>query len=710
MSVELSLDEELKRGRFNHAILATYNFGAPFFEQYCLEKYESLATAANILIFLDRGQHDALLLAGAEERPRRAGMRYVLCPVRCAGVFHPKLYLFAASDRALLILGSSNLTRTGLTLNAEFAVALRFESGVQEQHLPVFGDAFRFFTALAERQRSESVFEALQTLSAACPWLPQNDDGSPTRPRILHSLDAPLWRQIRGPLAGPVERCAVLSPYFDATPAILDTIARDVAGGQVSIFTQAGPAGMSSQWLAHPSIGRGTQVFVTTHGSVDRPRALHAKAVLLAGPHEAVLAYGSANFTRAGWLSTPRDGNIETVLRLRGLPPSCDISELFDPLGLKHPAEAAELSQEVEPPPGRPARTPVNLVDAGLDGRDLTICFEPPDSVVVRWSAELTPHAHPALTVPLARGRQDLLAATLAADAVARCANGTTLVRLLAHTASGPPLVSNSVFLVQLQDPTTGRSARFDRRLREAQQDPERFAAVLHEMSAKSDSDELKRFLWACDMTIGAGRRLAPGLRRERPFDLDSMRRLGARNLAICVTVHEAAQSFIQRHVRRLEHHAREPSLATIPRFMKIARDVAEVARVQIARLLAGLQHHDDRMNAETWRRLREFFNYYLRAFSDLLVLVVRRYFVELKRHHPPKEVAADLAPDLGPLRELADDLLQTRERLDACGVTVLTPSGPKPAPFFAADVLGSEHGQWNTWTRELKHDRAALR
>lgn len=698
MTNELNLDELLRKGRFAHAWLATYNFGASFFERYCLERYEPLALARSIVVFLDHGQHEALLSATPEERPHRSGIRYVLCPIRCHGVFHAKLALFAGEDAGLLVLGSANLTRNGLTQNAEYAVALRFD-GDHREHLAQFGDALRFFAALADQSRSPSVRDALERMCRECGWLTAVDDGSPTRPRILHSLTQPLWPQVRGALRGPPVRCSVLSPYFDAAPRILDELAPDLADAQVHILTQSGPWSLSPRWLAHPTVGDGrTALHVTTFGEVSKPRALHAKAVLLADADEALLAYGSANFTIAGWCSHQGTGNVETVLRVRGLPSDLDVTGWFDPRAGQRLASTEDLIGGTDPPPVRPPPPALRLIEASLDEQTLRLCMEPMAAQDVRWAAVLLPSEGEPIRVSLAPGRDDAPTAPLDAGAVARCTRGVTIVQMLGSPPAGATLTSNQVFLLQLRELGGGRAARIERRIQEAQEDPEAFAAVLDELTGEGDLEGLRRLFWCCELRIGGGGRtvfLARGpVTGDRRGDMHP-----SPDLAKCLAVYDQAREFVETHLHRLHRHAQNPAVAALPRYVMVARSVAVVLAWQLGVLLADLKRRPLRRNAEQWGVDRKLLNACVQDFARLISILRHHYLPKLRQQLGQEALPLEWQDCAATLHRHAEEFMQTRKRIDTLGLRIKAPMGVL-ARFFQADIL--EDTQWRTWVREL--------
>src|SRR5439155_5653268 len=110
--------------------------------------------------------------------------------VRPKGSFHPKLFFLASKTRGLLVIGSPNLTRPGLTRNAELVRCFSFEVGKREQALPLFQSALAFVRGVASRWPSSELSNRLADLDVGIPWL-----HAPTKPlpiKLLHNLNTPL--------------------------------------------------------------------------------------------------------------------------------------------------------------------------------------------------------------------------------------------------------------------------------------------------------------------------------------------------------------------------------------------------------------------------------------------------------------------------------------------------------------------------------------
>ena len=332
-SQRCNLVDTLSKGTFHNAFLCTFSFDARFFEDYCLEKLDCLNSNGNITVLTDRAIYNQIALLPADQRPKQVNLRYLLVPIDVAGCFHSKLFLLTSSRTGRLIVGSANLTRAGLTTNAELVNLFDFELDEQETFLPLFQDAYQFLLLIAKRWPSEALISNLNELEQKTPWLTKASERAVHAPRLLHNLEKPLWGQIVSEVPRPIDRLSILSRFFDESPAILDQAIAEIAPKKVTIFTQNGLTTMTREWFNHPSVESGkTEVMSCFYEDEGHAQPLHAKALGFESKDNITLIYGSANFTRAALLSGPRNGNVETVMLVGGLAvEEIDTAELFDP-------------------------------------------------------------------------------------------------------------------------------------------------------------------------------------------------------------------------------------------------------------------------------------------------------------------------------------------------------------------------------------------
>jgi hypothetical protein len=662
MIARVNLHDELAKGRYHHAFICTFNFQPDFFEDYCLESFDSLQANGNITILMDGREYDTLLDGPPARWPRKANVRYLLRPMRPHARFHPKLYLLTSTDRALLAVGSANLSRAGMTRNAELMGVFRYVRGKDEQDAPVFAAACEFVSTLVNRWPSPAVESNLGELLAEVPWAGAETLATPPRVRLIHDLDRPLLDQICEGISGSIDELLVVSPYFDPEPHLLNECIARLRPRSLAIHTQNALTTMTEAWVRHPALQKQGALRFCTWQDADHVQNLHAKAIALVYGDHVRVAYGSANFTRAGLRSTPLNGNVElavvTDLPRRGL----SLAELFDPGDSATSGPLRSAHQEPTPPP--PPRT-LRLMEASLEEQRMTCAVEGPSTA--RLTAVLAFRDGASARVPLSAAVTGWTA-TVAEEVESRCAMGSTVVRV-ELAADGTLVTSNAVLLVNLKDLDTGACSRRERRVREAQRSAEQFATALTDILNSGDQDALFSFLSYCDIRLVGGiRGMAPG--RERPplAQLQAqLRELGARNLREYADVHEAAVGFCERHLARLQRHALAPTLESVPACLHLSRAVAHVLFSQTERLVSGLEAGAV-LDPDTWHQHRTRLDRYLTLYLELLRILHLEWLPELVEAYPGATLREVLsAADLDALAEFRTGFRSVRDRVERC-------------------------------------------
>ena len=335
-----AMDES--QGTLEHILALTYEFddqqllnllvGRPLDDNYEPRRsdLQRISAVAPVVIYDARKTREMALVPHFME----------LLPVRMPAFscHHPKAYLIVRSSAIHLILGSMNLTRTGMLSNREAFQHFKWrasetddlqlltgfadlvERGHQEQGSKPLAD-----TVLAVRRRVE-LWGA--TPGAAKHFLVPSGYGQRSGLETL----AQIWRE---QLPGvPVDAAFVVSPFFDK--GVGGAFAKDLRAefgdfAELKVVTDAA----SAKGLAKPHFGGATRCALhliaqelteaerariqqANDGvALDRlavRRNLHAKVLVLQGQGRALVYMGSANFTRKAWDGTNRELGVAWVL------------------------------------------------------------------------------------------------------------------------------------------------------------------------------------------------------------------------------------------------------------------------------------------------------------------------------------------------------------------------------------------------------------
>ena len=315
--------------------MLTYSFDGAWLEEgFVPDLFDRPVAAA--LIIRDR---NAVVKEAPNVRYHRADALY------SNRIFHSKLGLFIAEDRALAVIGSANLTRGGLERNLELGSVFEVSPDGGPRRLfqsfldYVAGPLMREVTGASEMVVRDTVVALREVLQK----VPRDKECPHT---FLHNYEQPLWEQVLEKLPHRhVTKVSILSPFFEpngetsedppdqtADEGIFASLFKDLTfqppKGEkpVSVFFQQSEGGTQlpvdklKVWKGQIDL---RQRLSTT---ADEPRPLHAKMLIIEGakgPKRApylVTVFGSPNFTSAALLSQPPKGNAEIAV-LTNLPP-----------------------------------------------------------------------------------------------------------------------------------------------------------------------------------------------------------------------------------------------------------------------------------------------------------------------------------------------------------------------------------------------------
>jgi len=690
----LNVKEALSKHVFHNAALTTFTFDPLFFEEYCLEQFPSFASNNNISVIVDRSTYESVLSAPEIQRPKIANIRYLLHPVTVPRRFHPKIFLLTTRTTGRLVFGSANLTRPGLTSNAELIDQYDFEEGKNERFRYLFWDIFEFLQKLAERWRSESFTSNLQQLHRSTPWLNDSSPAESNRLQLLHNLDRSLWSQLGEIVPQPLDHVHVVSRFFDEQPELLDRLIEDWNPRKVSIYTQNGITTLTRSWLKHPLIKSGrVEILFCTYEDEGYQQSLHGKAIILVSGSSRQLVYGSANFTSAALMSEAKRGNVEALIALPPLGKVFNPIRFIDPCNSAYhlPSDDALQTDTGERSGWQDAAMPVRLRDAILDTDRLSLYGDFPENL----SGCMTE-----LKIPGASNQYCRMIRESKERGFSKIPE--TLMTLLGQKSTVMCLrdeatrkqVSNALLVTNLVDIETHENVRKERHFREAKESASQFFTVLNELLRSGDTATLLAFLSFCDIPLLNVSRIAAF--RQRPVweGREGMRSLGERNLQICETLHEATLNFFDRHFKKLKRHAKTRMLDGIPNFLHIFLSMGNLLRTQVERTLLGIEAKTSPLTVAEWGACRDLWDVYFARFRTLMEYLWNDYLKRMSSEYGRKDIEREFGPDLEALHDLCDDMVQFRGRLKRLQMV-------KNLRFNKFCILGDD--RWKLFSKEVQ-------
>ncbi|MBR1214621.1 hypothetical protein [Bradyrhizobium sp. JYMT SZCCT0180] len=314
------------------ALLLTYSFDGKWLEEGFIPDLFDRPVATSLVL---RDQN-SIVSEASSVRYHRANARF------STRVFHPKLALFVAEDRALAIIASANLTRGGLERNLELGSA--FEVSGMGGPRSLFNEILQYIAGPLTNEvepggtAAISLRETTIALREVLEIIPQSETRLHS---FIHNYNETLWKQVLDALPHRhVARLSIISPFFEPniaqcedpdSPADVGIFSQmfkelrfEPPKGEkpINVFFQQSdgktllPIDKLLQWRANIDIFQRLTIS-------DDARPLHGKFLLFEGargrdrePYLLAVS-GSPNFTSAAFLSGPPMGNSEIALITR---------------------------------------------------------------------------------------------------------------------------------------------------------------------------------------------------------------------------------------------------------------------------------------------------------------------------------------------------------------------------------------------------------
>lgn len=279
---------------YHSALLTTYSFDPIYFEAVYLSTLRKLGIT-NVVVLMDASMYDQLLSDSNYQCHRVSQYNYTLVRTENyhSGVFHPKVVLFFGEEEGTLIVGSGNLTYSGLANNDEVWNAFHVQ-GNNSIHYPLFYQAWKYLSQSAN-QTSSLVSRQIDWMLEQSPWLHQETTNSTA---LLSSGEecALLYNTAESTILDKlllsigdkrIVSIKVIAPFYDAEGDALSALKKQLAPKEMLCILD-----LERQSAPYSLLKTDTS---TVFCKSDSSNPLHAKIFELQAEDETWLLCGSAN-------------------------------------------------------------------------------------------------------------------------------------------------------------------------------------------------------------------------------------------------------------------------------------------------------------------------------------------------------------------------------------------------------------------------------
>lgn len=326
----MKLYEKYSEGGYHSSIASTFNVDFDAYETIVLSRLRGAGCRNNLLLCDSRMVTASL--DGAFRLPRYAGRLYSVSGAlgeHAGGVFHTKLLVQLGRGKGRMLIGSANLTASGIAGNLEIVSELRATAEPSGER-SILRQALDYL--LRHLDQSDPAVEAqLEFLRRRTPWLSETEsvqgaisltDGT-LAAFLASDTGIAIADHFIGLVDEPIQRVFTISPYWDEQLVALQYLTSAWKPSEVSVL-------IDKEVTAFPPVPLTLLPVLRLYdrGKAFKSRFIHAKVIIAEGKKADHVLFGSANCTLAALGSGSTPGiNAEASL-YRRLPPGSALTEL----------------------------------------------------------------------------------------------------------------------------------------------------------------------------------------------------------------------------------------------------------------------------------------------------------------------------------------------------------------------------------------------
>ena len=294
------------RGKYHSCVITCYSLDFSFFEERILPALR-IANVKNVNIladghYLEKAQE---ITTGKEFKHNKT---YNFLPIYETGVFHPKIILLTGVKHGLLIIGSGNITSSGLSTNDEIWGAFHLDN-IGNENAPLFGAVWSYLQTYL-KQSLGFVQQKIEWIHKHSPWLnelPISYDWinltslGNTVKFIANSNEQSSFKKLVDSLPeNGIEELTIVSPYFDKSGSQLIQFINQFNPSKVNCLIDSISGTIPSEINAQIASQINFYNWSDCRGDFDSIyNRLHAKIFHFKTIEEEYLLIGSANATSA---------------------------------------------------------------------------------------------------------------------------------------------------------------------------------------------------------------------------------------------------------------------------------------------------------------------------------------------------------------------------------------------------------------------------
>lgn len=321
------LNERKKSNVYHSAILTCYNFDSIFFKSVYLPSLRSLGVT-NVIVLMDARMYDNMLADASYVCHRVSPINYTLVRQENLhhGVFHSKITLLFGEEEGVLVIGSGNLTFSGLSNNEEIWNAFHVV-GNESVHYPLLLKTWNYLR--------KALNDSPSLVKKQIGWIPEQSlwlqdigyedvvrlDSGEQCSIVYNSATSKIFDKIVEAIGdSDIEEITVIAPFYDAEGNALTELKKRFNPKRMNCVLD-----LDRQSAPYELIKSNTDIAFFKHSSAN---PLHAKIIEFQSNNGTWLLSGSANAGNMALGLNNKVYNDEICVLLQSLERKSYVSEL----------------------------------------------------------------------------------------------------------------------------------------------------------------------------------------------------------------------------------------------------------------------------------------------------------------------------------------------------------------------------------------------
>lgn len=304
---------------YHSAILTTFSFDPVFFERYYMPQLRRRGIR-NVILLVDAGRYDAVMQTEESFAFTKKDYAIVRVEPEFGGVFHPKVSYFVGKSKVMAIVGSGNLTYSGIAYNDELWGAFCIEDEKSPQ-APLLKEIWDFLGHIITNANiGETVKCQLDWIKAFSDTIQKYesiDQASSNHEYwfLYNEHKQNIFEKLSSLITGDVKELCIISPFYDQNAKLVKELKRQFKPIKTLCAIQPEGGLLPHEADFDKSVKYYKWCDVKGYGpDSEESKRMHAKAIQFKTSNGTFLLIGSTNATAAAFGLSQECVNTEAVV------------------------------------------------------------------------------------------------------------------------------------------------------------------------------------------------------------------------------------------------------------------------------------------------------------------------------------------------------------------------------------------------------------